>query len=699
MVILYYHSIIASVFFSLFLGIYTLLSGRSSYLNRSFFRLALLLCLVSSATYFAVTAGSVETSRKILNTSSVLWFFFPLVFLKFIVAFTEKRLSILNRFLTASVVLPVILFLLMLKYNQLFMSFRKTDYGWSHVYNTHSLLFIITLCYYILYFTAAFILLIVWRRRRKGTIHQRQADVILLSTLLLFISVLTYRKIFVYYFHSISPPLFPVLLNVWLGAVAYTILKFHLMSNISRMVQSTILSHISDMVIILDTRGTVTFVNERTLKITGFAREDIMYHTTESIFPDLPLDTEYSKETSLRTKTGESIPVLLTMEAFKDSQGFLLSYIITASDIRILNSLQRQIQEKEYMMLKLKESEKKYSRVFNVSPAGLVFFHIPDGSVLEINSMALRIAGYEKGEILGMNVFFNSILVNNTENRKLVHDIVNGEPILSRNCTILKKDHTKRTILVSIGRLDLKGDPCLLLACSDITDSQKIKAQLIRAQKLDSIGILAGGIAHDFNNMLAIIQGNISLSLSETNNADVQMFLQDALKAGSNAANLTSQLLAFSRGKKSEKSVIDIREVINSSIVIAFSGKDASPVFYSDAENSMVVGNTIQLQQIFINLFINAIQASDNSGEITISTTNDREKKDIIISVTDFGKGIPEKDIDTIFDPFFSTKAEGTGLGLSIVYAVVNNHHGTIEVTSSVQEGTTFTITFPLVYP
>ncbi len=696
MITLYYHSIIASALFSLYLGIYTLISQKYSYLNRSFFRLALLLCLISVSTYFAVSVKDGKTSRTILSAASLFWFLFPLVFLKFIVILTEKRGTLFDKRLPYSLFLPVILYIVNLKYNLLFAPFKKTNFGWAQNYNTQSPLFSITFIYYVIYISAALILLVIWGRRNSGTIKQYQAKSILIATFSLSLLVLFYRKIFFYYFHLTVPPLFPVFLNIWLGAVAYTIIKFHLMSNVSRMVQNSIFSHISDLVIILDINKKISYANERTLQISGFKYNEVMFHTYDTFFPAIDFSNSYSKETLLKTRTGSMIPVLLTIEVLKDAHGFVLSYIITASDIRILKNLQKQIQQKEETMLKLQESEKKYSKVFNASPIGLVFFRITDGSVLEINSMALHIAGYTRNEIQGMDIFFKSILIKNNENRKLIHDIREKESIISRNCVIQTKNNKKRTLLVSTEYVNLKGAPCILLACSDITDSQKIKAQLIRAQKLDSIGILAGGIAHDFNNMLAVIKGNISLALHETNNIEIKEYLNDALKTGSNASNLTNQLLTFSRGKKAGKTSLDIQEVINNSIVIAFSGKDAVPIFYPDAHDSMVYGNKIQLQQIFINLFINALQASGDKGEVTISTTNDKNNNKIIISVTDFGKGIPEKDIDTIFDPFFSTKEKGTGLGLSIVYSVVHNHRGTIEVVSSEQAGTTFTLTFPL---
>ncbi len=696
MKILYYHFIIFSALFSVYLGFYTLYTYKRSPLNRSFFRLALLFCLVSTATFFAVTAKDGETSRRILNKTSLLWFLFPLFFLQFITTLTEKKDSIPNRFLPWSLFLPLTLYITSLKYDVLFNPFKKAIFGWSHSYKIHSPFFIMTTIYYFSYIFLALLFLLRWRQENRGSIKQRQADIILLATVSLAFLTIIYRKLFSYFFHIIIPPLFPVFLNVWLSAVAYAISKFHLMSNIPKIVQSNILSHISDMVIIIDLDKNITYANKRTLQITGFSLNDILHKPASILFDDIYLDDISSKETLLNTSTTARIPVMLTCESFKDRHDFVLSYVITVSDIRILKTLQKQIKQKEHTMLKLRESEIKYSKVFNASPTGLVSFHLSQGTILEANNMILHIIGYSREEIERIGFFLSSILLNNPENRKLIHDIISKENILNRNCVIRTKKKDKKTLLLSVERMNLQGDHYLLLACNDITDSEKIKAQLLRTQKMDSIGILAGGIAHDFNNMLAIIKGNISLTLSEITDTELREYLDDALRACNNAANLTSQLLTFSRGKKSEKRILDINDVINSSISIAFSGKDCVPVFYPDADFSTIYGNKNQLQQIFINLFINALQASKNKGEVTVSTTNDTKNKKIIISVTDFGTGISEKDIDTIFDPFFSTKKKGTGLGLSIVYSVVHNHGGTIEASSSQQRGTTFTLTFPL---
>lgn len=696
MITLYYHAIILSALFSLFLGSYVLFSHKSSYLNRSFFRLAIILFFISTSTYFAVTTKTALSSSSILTYSSLFWFLFPIVFIKFILALTGRRRNFIDKLITVSFVFPLLLYLITLFSGSLFSPFKSTPFGWSYLFNNSSLLLISILIYYFLFISGSLIILFFWGNRNKNSIRYSQSNIILFSTLVISFLLLVYRPLIKYFWGVYPPSLFPVFLNIWLGALAYAIFRFHLMLNIPLGIKNLILSHIEDLIIIHDEEGTITYINKRVEQLTGYNSNEILDNGITLLLPILPQANSVPVESILETKTGSTIPIRLSRNSFQDSKGYILSYIITASDIRIMKTLQNQINQKEKAMLQLKESEKKFSKVFTASPAGLIFFHVNKGLVLEINNSALVIAGYTKEELSHLNQFLKRILVNNSANRLLVHDIINKHIVTNRICKIRTKNNTIKTLLISAENLNLDKEPCLLIACSDITEVEKIKQQLLRKQKMESLGELAGGIAHDFNNMLTVINGNISLALADIKDKEIRSTLFDSLKASKNASLLTSQLLSFSRGKDSDRTLLDFHKIISCSASIAFSGKSNNYNFYPDAESFMVNGNKNQLQQIFINLFINALQASKKDGEITVSTRNDSTGRNIITSVTDFGNGIPAKNIETIFDPFFTTKEKGTGLGLSIVYSIVQNHSGTITVTSSKETGTIFTLIFPI---
>ncbi len=696
MIILYFHIIIASALLSLFLGLYSLFIRKTSLLNRSFFRLSLILFIISSTIYFAFSSNSIERSKMILTTMSFAWFVFPVFFLKFITALTIPDKKRLQTNLNLLFLVPIGLYGSTLLKKELFSGFAKSGTGLVVYHNFKSPLFYITLFFFAVSISASLILLYAWKKENMNTVREKQASLIINSTILVSLILLIYRKITAILYNVIPPPLFPIFLTIWLSAVAFAIFRYHLMVDFPRLVQDKILEHISDMVIILDIDDRISFVNRQTINLSGFQKKELLNKNYNIIIKEkFNRDEEYFENTFL-TKSGLEIPVRISVFSYMDNSGFFLGRIITASDLRIMKALQAEINRKETVMLKLKESESKFFRIFNSSPAGLVIFDTRTGRIIDFNSKAKQIIGYSKDEFTDISFLIRKILVNNRENRELVHLLSEGSNVTNRNVLINTKWGIQKTILASFDSIKISGVQYLLLAGSDITESVKMKEQLINTKKLESIGMLAGGIAHDFNNMLTIINGNLSLALSITDDPELRDYLQESLEAGRNASNLTGQLLSFSKGSKPLYKTINLHDVIKKSVKIALSGKNTIPSLYLDASEYTVYADINQLQQVFINLIINSVQAMDNEGEITISTINDSGNKNIIISITDFGKGIPQEKISKIFDPFFSTRKKGTGLGLSIVYSIITNHNGSIDVSSSVLEGTTFTITLPL---
>ena len=255
----------------------------------------------------------------------------------------------------------------------------------------------------------------------------------------------------------------------------------------------------------------------------------------------------------------------------------------------------------------------------------------------------------------------------------------------------------------------------------DITDSKlaekekiKLEEQLSHSRKMDAIGQLAGGVAHDFNNMLCGIRGAAQLLATSKMKLNKQglEYVDMILKASTRAAELTAKLLAFGRKGAVASTAVDIHSILNDTLAILNKtiNKNINIALIKNAERYMLVGDHTGLENIFINLCINASHALPNGGKITIKTKNiclDKKycKKSqfdinpgeyIEITVADTGSGIKSEHLDQIFDPFFTTKeqGEGTGLGLAAVYGTVLNHKGAISVESEVGGGTTFHLFF-----
>ena len=696
MITLYMHLILSSVLLSLFLGFYALLINRNSFLNRFFFRLSFIISLLSVTFYFLPRFVSVNTSITLLKTMSFTWFFLPVVFFQFVCSLTIPDDKKVNTGIHVLYVFPALLYVTSLLRDKESTILSSLGSGLVTYRKLNSYPFIISLIFCMVLISASLILLYGWKRKNRGTIREKQAAVIINSTLIISILLLVYRKIFYSLFGTYPPPFLPLFLTFWLSAIAFAIFKYHLLVEVPKIVQDDLLNHVSDLIMILDLDNKIVFVNNQTIAVSGYSFSELRQKHYSYLFKNKILKDDTYMSNIFITKTNTEIPVRISVFSHKNNRGKLIGKIITVVDQRIMMVLQNEIDRKEALMLKHRESEKKFSVIFNSSPVGMLLFDIRSGSIIDVNRKAAIVTGFSHEELKDMSFIINKLLINNKDNRELVHLLITDSPVINRNVIINTKWGLRKILLASFDMVYIAGLKYLLITGSDITESVRLKKQLITTKKLESIGILAGGIAHDFNNMLTIINGNLSLALAELKDPDQREYLEDALEAGRNASSLTSQLLTFSKGKETVFEATDLHEIIKQSVKIALSGKNTSASLYLDAKRYTVLGDRNQLKQVFINLIINSVQALDNIGEITITTTNDRYGNTIVVSVTDFGKGIPESKLFKIFDPFFSTKSKGTGLGLSVVYSTITDHNGTIEAASTKEEGTTFTITLPL---
>jgi len=240
----------------------------------------------------------------------------------------------------------------------------------------------------------------------------------------------------------------------------------------------------------------------------------------------------------------------------------------------------------------------------------------------------------------------------------------------------------------------------------DITDRKKFENELLKIQKLESIGVLAGGIAHDFNNLLTAIAANISLVKTKLKPDDPNHnILSEAEKACFFSKDLTQQLLTFSLGGEPVKQVISVQELIEESVRFSLRGSNVTAVFSFPSELWPVLVDSGQLRQVINNLTINADQAMPDGGKIAVGAENiiltAGEISPLLggeyikISIADEGMGLQGETLSKIFDPFFSTKIGGSGLGLSISYSIVKNHGGHISAEPNNGTGTIFSVFLP----
>jgi signal transduction histidine kinase len=288
-----------------------------------------------------------------------------------------------------------------------------------------------------------------------------------------------------------------------------------------------------------------------------------------------------------------------------------------------------------------------------------------------------------------------------------------GEPINIEK-TMVVSGEDRDFISTKFPLLDSNGWPIAVGSMSiDITDRKRLEEQLLHSQKMDSIGRLAGGIAHDFNNLLTAIIGYAELGEMRVKPDDpVAADLKQIRAAGDRAASLTAQLLAFARKHVQEVQEVDLNKLtdVMRQLLVRIVGENVR--IETDLEDDLwhIKGDPNQLEQVLVNLVVNARDAIKDQGTVVIKTQNvvverpfeavdgDVERGEYArLSVADDGEGIPKSIIENIFEPFYTTKdkGKGTGLGLATVYGVVRQHKGQLVVESTVDQGTTFSIYLP----
>ena len=331
-----------------------------------------------------------------------------------------------------------------------------------------------------------------------------------------------------------------------------------------------------------------------------------------------------------------------------------------------------------------------------------------DGTIRYESPSIKRVLGYRPEEMIGLNVFDYIHPADSTVTSKVFSTAVK-EP--GRNDAIelrfRHKDGSWR-ILEAVGKSLITDDDRVIVIVNsrDISDRKAMEEDLIRAQKLESLGILAGGIAHDFNNLLVSILGNVSMALLDVEQAsDTYRQLQTAEKASLRAQSLTQQLLTFSRGGDPIKKVIDIGPVIREVTQFSLRGSRVKCAIELPDDLWPIEADAGQIAQVVNNLVINADQAMPAGGTITVRAQNiDSAYREILtlkpgryigLSVHDSGIGIPKECIGKVFDPYYTTKQKGSGLGLAVTYSIIRKHDGHITAESTPGAGATFTVYLP----
>jgi len=354
-------------------------------------------------------------------------------------------------------------------------------------------------------------------------------------------------------------------------------------------------------------------------------------------------------------------------------------------------------------MKKIRENEQQLQMIMDFSYDGILFLN-PDLKIIRISSSMMRI--------------FN--IPGDPESMKgnYCYDIFNDSQVICKDCTIrslyndnknLQEPKSKvihwneksleANIYPVIEKDRLKGT---IITYRDITQRLLMERQLNQSIKMEAIGRLAGGIAHDFNNILQVIFGYSDLLYQLSKENESSDYIRNIIETGERAEKLVQQLMAFCRMEDKEKEVLVLDSTINRvfDMLQRLTGDTMILKLELNTPDSRILGDNIQLEQILVNLVVNAKDAMNGKGTLYIRTylKNQDSTNWVIMEVEDNGPGIPVKIQEKIFDPFFSTKdvGKGTGMGLATVFGIVKNHGGMIHLESTHGAGALFQIRFPL---
>lgn len=372
--------------------------------------------------------------------------------------------------------------------------------------------------------------------------------------------------------------------------------------------------------------------------------------------------------------------------------------------------LQTEIEERHRVEESLRESRERFHALHNASFGGIAIHD--KGVILDCNQGLPDITGFAMEELLGMN----GLELIAPDWRELVMQRILSGYEKSYEVKGLRKDGTEYPVRVHGKNIPYKGITARVTEFRDITETKRLQDQLVQAQKMEAVGILAGGIAHDFNNILGAILGYAELAQTySAENPKLKKYIDQVCLASDRAKRLVRQILAFSRQDRPEKIPGDIGVVIKESLQLLRASIPSTIAMRQNVKSNLgpVDADPTQIVQIVMNLCTNAFHAMEEDGgqldidliPLEISTGSAINNQDIKpgryleLIVKDTGPGMDTDTMSRIFEPYFTTKTveKGTGMGLATVHGIVKNHGGFIKVFSEPGAGTSFHILFPLI--
>jgi two-component system, cell cycle sensor histidine kinase and response regulator CckA len=364
----------------------------------------------------------------------------------------------------------------------------------------------------------------------------------------------------------------------------------------------------------------------------------------------------------------------------------------------------------------LRDSEARYRRLFETAQDGILLLDAETGLITDVNPFLVKLLDYSRAEFLGKALWEIGLFKDIDASKDAFRELQEKGYVRYEDLPLKTKGGRAINVEFVSNAYGVNSERVIQCNVRDITQrkhAEQLEQRLRQTQKMEAIGQLAGGLAHDFNNLLGVILGYCEILEEQSDLADpARKMIVEIHNAGTSAKNLTGRLLAFSRRQVLQPVFLDLNEIVNriDTMLDRLIGDDVELVSVLGRDLGTINADPSQLEQVLMNLVINARDAMSKGGKITVETTNVeideayaqqhppvKPGRYVMLTVSDTGSGMDQEIQAHIFEPFFTTKApgKGTGLGLSTVFGIVKQSGGTIGVYSEPGHGTTFKIHFP----
>jgi len=500
------------------------------------------------------------------------------------------------------------------------------------------------------------------------------------------------------------------------------------------LLSAELLETLPDAIVAVDRDGTIVLVNSQAQELFGYDRDELVgqkvellvpesyrgqHHHHRETFAETPKTRRMGADLDLygRRRNGSEFPVEISLSPVSTEKGiFVLSAIRDISDRkRIAEELRRANEELHRRTAEqLGEYRSKLASIIDSSEDAILSKDL-NGIITSWNRGAEHIYGYTPEEVVGKHISLLTPSDRPDEISDILQRIARGESLEHYESVRVTKDKRHLNVSISVSPLrsatgDIVGASAIV---RDVTAQKKAESQLRQSQKMEAIGRLAGGVAHDFNNILGIISACNEFLRDRIDAAsEPSPYVDNIKKAIERGTSLTRQLLTFSRTSVVQPRVLDVNERLKdiSKLLRPLLGDDVEILVVPKSALAVVEADPGQLDQIVVNLAVNARDAMPRGGKFILETGAVRFDEDfadqhqtmpagkyVMLAVSDTGHGMDEATISRIFEPFFTTKeiGKGTGLGLATVYGIVKQSAGHILVYSEPGHGTTFKIYLP----